>query len=284
MISIYSNTLRFCVLFTVWVSTAWGNDMGANLGWHDQARGLLISRLNPDVLILEMAKGERLDYHYSTALDMVDGSFEYAGAVRLSPASGSALLKLQWLPVAFFKLNSEAEWGRYYGNFSNVLLFDGADADYSDERRETLEDDAQAAWFSRYKLEGVLRAKVGPVVARYSAAQEYFDYDVNDQGRFIYEPSYDLLIQNQDTVDISKLELFYAFPSVAAGKRLVGLFFESNESDSANIQQEKLGLQSLWGQRTFEHDVLWVGQLAKHIDSRYRENEWMLTLGIIKPF
>jgi len=236
------------------------------------------------VLMLEVAKGERLNYHYSEQLDMIDGFVEYAGAVRVSPASSSVVFKGQWLPLAVLKFNGEAEYGRYFGNFSNVLLFDDANADYSDQARKDLEDGAQAAWFSRYKFEAVLRARLGPVVGRYVASSEYFDFDVDDQGQFIYEPSYDLLIKNRDTVEVTKWELFYALPSVAAGKRLIGIFHETNDATSSETRQKKLGFQSLWGQNTYGHDVLWVAQLAYHTESRYREDEWMGTLGLIKPF
>ena len=250
--------------------------------WSTDKKWVLVGRLNPDALMVQGSWDRQYAYSYHPELSMVDGYLQYGAITRLSPASFSIGGNLEWLPLPILQLKAESEVIRYFGNFSNVLTFDAVTDDYSDEARDQLEDEAQSSTVFHHKVDAILRAKIGSIIGRYVYTSEWFDFDV--EGTLIYEPGYDLLMENAAQIDTQKLEVFYQFPSLESEKKLLGVFHETNESLSVNMKNTKIGMQSLWSDQVYGEQIKWLWQFGQHLTSKYREDEFFVTVGIIKGF
>lgn len=249
---------------------------------HWQTNGSLVgvARGNSDALMFQGSYNKKYSYSFNESFNVEDGYIQFGTVGRVSPASVSAGGNIEWLPMAVLQFKLESELIQYFGNFSNVLTFENLTDNYSDDARADLEDDAQASTVIHHKGDAILRAKLKSVVGRYVYSKEYFDFDVD--GTYIYEPGYDLLMENQSYITTKKLEFFYDASNDSSRPKLIGLFHESNEADSTNMELTKVGVQSLWSSKLASEEVLLLGQFGQHLKSRYREDEVFLTIGIIK--
>lgn len=253
---------------------------------HWQSNGSLVgvARGNSDALMFQASHNNKYSYSFNDAFNVEDGYIQFGAVGRVSPASISAGGNIEWLPLAILQFKLESEMIRYFGNFSNILTFDNLSDDYSDEARLDLEDDARSSTVIHHKGDAILRAKVKSIVGRYVYTKEYFDFDLSGGGEFIYEPGYDLLMENTSYITTQKVEFFYDASPSSAKPRLIGLFHETNEADSTNIELAKLGLQGFWSTELANEDVILLGQFGQHLKSRYREDEVFVTLGLVKRY
>ena len=250
--------------------------------WSNDKKLVLVGRLNPRALMIQGSWDKKYSYSFNDELGIEDGYFQYGAVSRLSPASAGVGGTIEWLPLVFLQLTAETEVVRYFGNFSNVLTFNTISDDYSDDARNDLEDQAQSSTLIHHKLDAVLRGKVGSIIGRYVYSSEYFDFDVN--GNLVYEPGYDLLMENKSYINTHKFEFFYEFPSAEGETKLLGVFHESNKADSTKLENTKLGLQTLWSDKLGSDPIKWLGQFGQHLKSRYRKDEYFVTVGLIKSF
>lgn len=252
--------------------------------WQTNGSLVAVARANPNALMFQASRNKKYSYSFSEALNVEDGYIQFGAVGRVSPASISAGGNIEWLPLAVLQFKLESEVIRYFGNFSNVLTFNNLSDDYSDEARLDLEDEARSSTVIHHKGDAILRAKVKSIVGRYVYTKEYFDFNSLGNGQFIYEPGYDLLMENKSYITTEKVEFFYDASESSDKPRLLGLFHENNEADSTNIELSKLGVQGFWSTELANEDVILLGQFGQHLKSRYREDEVFVTLGLVKRF
>ncbi len=178
--------------------------------------------------------------------DLLDGTFAGAGATAtLSPAFGWVGPYVEILPVAVLNLRASLQVMSYYGTFGSL---------YVPEDGQTWDDDAlDAAWDDslgqsstgwKLELEATPQMLIAGVVM--TAETSIRRIDMGTESAY-YEPFFDLLMEPQDTLIITRPTVGYILGSDPARTHLlVGARWERAMVRNADITRDTVGAVFSW--------------------------------------
>ncbi|HEY5955794.1 MAG TPA: hypothetical protein VIV60_04540 [Polyangiaceae bacterium] len=241
----------------------------------------LYVRVNPEGVMLYV--GPVYNHAYSLGSSILLRNLYVRGGLLLgsNPAYGQASAFVEASPLAVLQLKVQADWFGFYGANGALLRFADRDSRFGRSEQKSLKGQEATGTGYRVLLTPVLRARVGPIVARNQTDVAYYQLD-SEPGYYL-EWEYDTLLKNRDWVVSNRAALLgVLWEGKGTETLLLGPAHEVTHAFGTDITRHRLELMIY-----LEPATRWLGLdrprlfglTGLNLRDRNRDNQPFLVVG-----